>query len=170
MLKANDKLIQIECHNAEVLSTSIPWPQSDQRTQKANSVGIATIIVSCLKNHAIIVSCLKNHAQSLSANMSHLASGAKDKEMKNSVEECSQGFSSAIKELSSATIRLKKAKYDDAERSVNKALNFYNDATWACKAESVTHNYYNSSTKPKFHKNTRLVGKIIEKTSLTNFY
>ena len=38
------------------------------------------------------------------------------------------------------------------------------------EAESVTHNYYNSSTKPKFHTNTRLVGKIIEKTSLTNFY
>ena len=38
------------------------------------------------------------------------------------------------------------------------------------EAESVTHNYYNSSTKPKFYKNTRLVGKIIEKTSLTNFY
>ena len=37
-------------------------------------------------------------------------------------------------------------------------------------AESVTHNYYNSSTKPKFHENTRLVGKIIGKTSLTNFY
>ena len=31
------------------------------------------------------------------------------------------------------------------------------------EAEFVTHNYYNSSTKPKFHKNTRLVGKIIEK-------
>ena len=38
------------------------------------------------------------------------------------------------------------------------------------EAESITHNYYNSSTKPKFYKNTRLVGKIIEKTSLTNFY
>ena len=38
------------------------------------------------------------------------------------------------------------------------------------EAESVTHNYYNSSIKPKFHKNIRLVGKIIEKTSLTNFY
>ena len=38
------------------------------------------------------------------------------------------------------------------------------------EAESVTHNYYNSSTKPKFYKNTRLTGKIIEKTSLTNFY
>ena len=35
------------------------------------------------------------------------------------------------------------------------------------KAESITYNYYNSSTKPKFHKNTRLAGKIIEKTSLT---
>ena len=38
------------------------------------------------------------------------------------------------------------------------------------ESKSVTHNYYNSSMKPKFHKNTRLVGKIIEKTSLTNFY
>ena len=38
------------------------------------------------------------------------------------------------------------------------------------KAESVTHNYYNPSMKPKFYKNTRLVGKIIENTSLTNFY
>ena len=28
----------------------------------------------------------------------------------------------------------------------------------------------NSSTKPKFYKNTKLAGKIIEKTSLTNFY
>ena len=38
------------------------------------------------------------------------------------------------------------------------------------EAEFVTHNYYNFSMKPKFHKNTRLVGKIIEKTFLTNFY
>ena len=38
------------------------------------------------------------------------------------------------------------------------------------EAESITHNYYNSSTKPKFYKNTRLIGKIIEKTSLANFY
>ena len=35
--------------------------------------------------------------------------------------------------------------------------------------ESVTHNYNNSSMKPKFYKNTRLVGKIIEKTSLKTF-
>ena len=38
------------------------------------------------------------------------------------------------------------------------------------EAESITHKYYNSSTKPKFYKNTRLIGKIIEKNSLTNFY
>ena len=38
------------------------------------------------------------------------------------------------------------------------------------EAESITYNYYNSSMKPKFYKNTRLVGKIIEKTSLANFY
>ena len=38
------------------------------------------------------------------------------------------------------------------------------------EAESVTYNYYNSSMKPKFYKNTRLAGKIIEKKFLTNFY
>ena len=36
------------------------------------------------------------------------------------------------------------------------------------KAEYVTYNFYNSSTKPKFYKNASLVGKIIEKTFLTN--
>ena len=34
------------------------------------------------------------------------------------------------------------------------------------EAKSITHKYYNFSTKPKFHKNTKLVCKIIEKTSL----
>ena len=31
------------------------------------------------------------------------------------------------------------------------------------EAESVIHKYYNYSTKPKFYKNTRLIGNIIEK-------
>ena len=38
------------------------------------------------------------------------------------------------------------------------------------EAESVTYNYYNSFMKSKFYKNTRVASKIIEKTSLTNFY
>jgi len=38
------------------------------------------------------------------------------------------------------------------------------------EAEFITHNYYNSSMKPMFYKNTRLLGKIIEKISLENFY
>ena len=38
------------------------------------------------------------------------------------------------------------------------------------EAESITHKCYNSSTIPKFYKNTRLIGKIIEKTSLAKFY
>ena len=38
------------------------------------------------------------------------------------------------------------------------------------EAESITHKYYNSSTKPKFYKTTRLVDKIIKKTSLAKFY
>ena len=38
------------------------------------------------------------------------------------------------------------------------------------EAKSITHKNYNSSTKLKFYKNTRLIGKIIEKTSLAKFY
>ena len=38
------------------------------------------------------------------------------------------------------------------------------------EAESITHKYYNSSTILKFYKNIGLIGKIIEKISLTNFY
>ena len=38
------------------------------------------------------------------------------------------------------------------------------------EVESVIYKYYNYSTKPKFYKNTRLIGKIIEKTSLAKFY
>ena len=38
------------------------------------------------------------------------------------------------------------------------------------EAESITHKYYNSSTKPKFYKNTRLISKIIKKSSLAKFY
>ena len=38
------------------------------------------------------------------------------------------------------------------------------------EVKSITHKYYNSSTIPKFYKNTRLIGKIIDKTFLANFY
>ena len=38
------------------------------------------------------------------------------------------------------------------------------------EAESIIHKYYNFSTKPKSYKNTRLIGKIIKKTSLAKFY
>ena len=38
------------------------------------------------------------------------------------------------------------------------------------EAESIIHKYYNSSTKPKFYKNTRLIDKIIKKASLAKFY
>ena len=48
--------------------------------------------------------------------------------------------------------------------------NSQSDARERVETESITHKYCNSSTKPKFYKNTRLIGKIIEKASLANFY
>ncbi len=114
LVRADDKLIQIECHNADVPSTCIQCLQSDQRAKNADKVVIATIIVNCLKNNA----------QSLAANMSNLASGTKAKVVKKVFKECGQGFSSAMKKLSSATFGLKKGKYDDAEKFVSEALDY----------------------------------------------
>ncbi|KAF5477372.1 hypothetical protein F2P56_004020 [Juglans regia] len=113
-VRGNDNLIEIECHNAEVPSTCIQCLKSDRRSKNSDRVGIAVIMLNCLQNHAM----------TLSTNMSELASGTADLTMKNVFEDCGRGFSSAYKELSSATSSLEKRKYDKAEMLVNEALEF----------------------------------------------
>ncbi|KAG6687275.1 hypothetical protein I3843_11G063400 [Carya illinoinensis] len=117
---SDETLIAIECHNAEVPSTCIQCLKSDQRSKNSDRVGIA----------AIMVNCLQNHAKTLATNMSELASGTADLAMKNVFEECGRGFSSAYKELSSATSSLEKRKYDEAEMLVNEALEYELKCHW----------------------------------------
>ncbi|KAB1216942.1 Pectinesterase inhibitor [Morella rubra] len=112
LVRADESLIQIECHNAEVPSTCIQCLTSDGRAENADKVGIATIVVDCLQNHA----------NTLAGNMSSLASGTKDRGMKNVFLKCGQGFSSAEKALSSSTLSLKNGKYENAEKFVGEAL------------------------------------------------
>lgn len=114
LVRADDQLIQMECHNAEVPTTCMLCLKSDRGAAAADKVGIATILVNCLKNHA----------NTLAANMSDLVSGTKDQVVKIVLHECGQGYSSAKKKLSSATSSLKSGKYDDAERFVNEALKY----------------------------------------------
>ncbi|XP_062170412.1 uncharacterized protein LOC133876143 [Alnus glutinosa] len=114
LVRADDKLMQMECHNAEVPTTCMQCLKSNRRAATADKVGIATILVICLQNHA----------KTLATNMSDLASRAKDQAAKTLLQECGQGYSSAEKELSSATSSLKNGKYDDAERFVNEALKY----------------------------------------------
>jgi len=58
----------------------------------------------------------------------------------------------------------------DPKEIANDFLKYFVMQRRCVEAESITHKYCNSSTKPKFYKNTRLIGKIIKKTSLANFY
>jgi pectinesterase inhibitor-like protein len=124
LVRANNKLIRTECHNAEVPATCMQCVESDRRAAAANRVGIATILVTCLENQA----------KTLAANMSELASSSKDPAMKIVFKECCQGYSSAEKGLSSATSCLKNGRYEDAERFVNEALEY--ELTCHSKIES----------------------------------
>lgn len=109
---ADDRLIQIECHNAEVPTTCIECLKSDPRSEKADKVGIAVIILGCLSNNA----------KALATNMTEIASGAIDTNATKILKQCSRGFYSATKDLASATLKLKSGKYDGAEHSVSRAV------------------------------------------------
>ncbi|KAJ7948933.1 Pectinesterase inhibitor [Quillaja saponaria] len=112
LVSTDQKLMEKECHNAEVPATCIECLNSDSGAKEADGVGIATIIVNCINNLA----------ESLAANMSSLASGTRKKEAKVIFQWCAKGYSSAKKELISSKQALKNGKYDAAEGSVSAAL------------------------------------------------
>ncbi|KAL4351263.1 hypothetical protein GQ457_06G023640 [Hibiscus cannabinus] len=111
-VSADEILIQLQCHNAEVPSTCIQCVKSDPRGQSADKVAIA----------GIVISCLSNHARSLSGNMTALASAMLDKDVKWALQSCGKGFSEAKTDLAKATNMLKNKDYDETNSLVSKAL------------------------------------------------
>ncbi|GMI65586.1 hypothetical protein like AT4G00872 [Hibiscus trionum] len=112
LVSADDTLIQLQCHNAEVPSTCIQCVKSDPRSQSADKVGIA----------AIIITCLSNNAKTLSKNMTVLASAAHDKNVKMVLQSCEKGFSVATTDLANATNMLGNKDYDKTNGLVSAAL------------------------------------------------
>ncbi|GAV64127.1 PMEI domain-containing protein, partial [Cephalotus follicularis] len=108
----NASLIESACHNANVPATCLQCLKSDQRAQKADEVGVAIIVVSCLSNHT----------KNLVSNMTQLASGAQDKNLKTICEACGKGYSTALTDLSAATLKITNGEYDEANLSVRNAL------------------------------------------------
>ncbi|GMI65583.1 hypothetical protein like AT4G00872 [Hibiscus trionum] len=94
---ADETLIELQCHNAEVPSTCIQCVKSDPRGQLADNVAIA----------GIVIYCLRNNARALSGNMTALASATLDKDVKRAMQSCEKGFSEAKSDLDKAINMLK---------------------------------------------------------------
>ncbi|XVE52822.1 hypothetical protein DITRI_Ditri02bG0155000 [Diplodiscus trichospermus] len=112
LVSADDKLIEIECHNAEVPATCIQCLNSDPQGKLADRLGIATIVINCLSSKADI----------LANNMSTLASSVQDKNLKSLFKGCEHRFFQGKSDLSIATIKLKSKDYDKTNHFVRTAL------------------------------------------------
>lgn len=111
-VKADEQLIQIECHNANVPEVCIQCLKSDPRSKNADKVGIAKIIVGCLSKHANI----------LQANMTNLASSTEDDQFKTMLEKCKEALLFTDGLLIRTMLQLDNGKYDKAEHSTSEAL------------------------------------------------
>ncbi|KAK7324324.1 hypothetical protein VNO77_27857 [Canavalia gladiata] len=111
---ADSKLVQTLCYNSESPETCIRCVQSSKCAEKADSVGIARIIVNCINDKA----------KTLALNMKILASTSSGN-LKEFYQRCANDYNRiAKKELISAKKALHNHKYDQAEYCVVKALSF----------------------------------------------
>ncbi|GMH11566.1 hypothetical protein Nepgr_013407 [Nepenthes gracilis] len=102
---ADEKLIQQECHYARVPDVCAQCCDSDPRSKDADAVGIATIVLGCTSSHAV----------KLAANLSEIARKATNQTMKEAYLECSEYFSTANTNLSTAVDMVRKGEYNAAE-------------------------------------------------------
>ncbi|KAK8712247.1 hypothetical protein V6N13_147489 [Hibiscus sabdariffa] len=109
---ADEALIQLQCRNAEVPPTCIQCVESDPRSQLADKVAIA----------GIVISCISNSAKTISGNLSDLIAPWLEKEVKRRLRECVTEFSEARTDLAKAINMLKKKDYDETNSLVVKAL------------------------------------------------
>ncbi|MBA0687582.1 hypothetical protein Goari_015106 [Gossypium aridum] len=109
---ADDTLIKTQCHNAEVPKACIQCVKSDPRSQSADKVGIAAIVITCISNKAV----------TLESNMTILASSVHDKDLKLVLQDCQKELSDAKTNLTTAIDRLKNKDYDQTNYLVNLAL------------------------------------------------
>ncbi|KAI3946938.1 hypothetical protein MKW98_003501 [Papaver atlanticum] len=121
-VRADDKLIRQVCHNSEAPTTCNQCVKADKRSDNANTVGIAKIVVDCIKFQA----------NNLQTNISALASIYKDDVAANrTITQCQKLFSHAKSDLNTATQDLKNGNYDASDKSVFNALLYQN----SCKTQ-----------------------------------
>ncbi|GKV37014.1 hypothetical protein SLEP1_g45089 [Rubroshorea leprosula] len=129
MAAADDRLIEVQCHNAEVPAVCMQCVNSDPEAGQADRVGVA----------AIVLNCLTNHSKTLYHDMAELASSSQDKNTEAVAKICQKGYSDAGQQLGAAAQALKSGDYDMANASVREALE--NDVACGNEGESCKLNF-----------------------------
>ena len=124
LAEADYKLMRALCHNSETPETCMRCVKPAPGAEKADSVGIATIVVNCLNNQA----------QTLAANLTRLASETSDHKLKILYQSCAQMYSATKKQLASVNQYLQGHKYDNAESSAVRALESVQDCNQQLKS------------------------------------
>lgn len=112
LVAADNKLIEIVCHETDMPEVCVQCLTSDPDAETADRLGLTNIVVYCLDNHA----------SSLESNMSNMSSVYKDRSTKKVLLGCSQGYLASKKDLLAAIVSLKSGQFDDAETSVTMTL------------------------------------------------
>ncbi|EXB53373.1 Putative invertase inhibitor [Morus notabilis] len=127
-LAAADRgLIQIVCHESDAPEVCVQCLNSDPGAESADKVGLTTIVVNCLNNHA----------DSLEDKLSNMSSVSKDQSSKDVLMECSKGYLDSKKDLLSAIVSLKSDDYDNAEKFVTATLYRHFSCLWSIKKNKV---------------------------------
>ncbi|KAJ6678166.1 PLANT INVERTASE/PECTIN METHYLESTERASE INHIBITOR SUPERFAMILY PROTEIN [Salix viminalis] len=113
-VKADDSLIKLQCRNSETPALCIQCIHSDPAAPQADKVGIAAIVINCLRSHSRI----------LASNMTKMASREDDERLRSAYQSCSKGFLKAVKHLLKVVSVLKMGDYDKANAGVMSALEY----------------------------------------------
>lgn len=111
-ISADSTLITEQCHNTDTPEICIQCLKSDPRSQSADKVSIAAIVITCISNKAV----------TLESNMTVLASSVHDKNLKLVLQDCQKELADAKTNLTTATDRLKNKDFDGTNYLVNQAL------------------------------------------------
>ena len=112
LVSGDDKLVEIVCHETDEPEICVQCLRSAHGADTSSKLGIATAVITCLEEHGT----------SLGAEMTSIASGAKEDYGKRLFEGCSKDYSDSNKDLVSAVGLLKGRKYDGAEKAVTGAF------------------------------------------------
>ncbi|KAG5241616.1 pectinesterase inhibitor [Salix suchowensis] len=99
-VQADDNLIKLQCRNSETPALCIQCIKSDPAAPQADKVGIAAIVINCLRSHSRIL------------------------RLRSAYQSCSKGFLKAVKHLLKVVSVLKMGDYDKANAGVMSALEY----------------------------------------------